>query len=119
LPNYTLEQSANREALRQIGNSPRGREKEGALWAVDSDATVKFITGAMREMTRDAKVGRAKALRRSLLTLIDKGDTREAHPANWAPFIVVGEGARVSVEHKPQSSERRLPRAFLPKFCRP
>lgn len=28
-----------------------------------------------------------------MLTLIDKGEPREAHPAYWAPFIVVGEGA--------------------------
>ena len=32
-------------------------------WAVDSDATVKLITGAMREMANDPKVGRAEALR--------------------------------------------------------
>jgi CHAT domain-containing protein len=56
--------------------------------------TVKLITGAMREMASDPKVGRAEALRRSMLALIDKGEAREAHPANWAPFIVVGEGAR-------------------------
>jgi CHAT domain-containing protein len=48
----------------------------------------------MRETARDPKVGRAEALRRSMLALIDKGNLREAHPANWAPFIVVGEGVR-------------------------
>ena len=63
-------------------------------WAVNSDATVKLITVAMREMSRDQSVGRAEALRRSMLTLIDKGKPQEAHPAYWAPFIVVGEGAR-------------------------
>jgi CHAT domain-containing protein len=63
-------------------------------WAVDSDATVKLITGAMREASRDAKAGRAEALRRSMLALIGKGEARQAHPAFWAPFIVVGEGAR-------------------------
>jgi CHAT domain-containing protein len=63
-------------------------------WSVNSDATVKLITGAMREMASDPKVGRAEALRRSMLALIDKGEAREAHPANWAPFIVVGEGVR-------------------------
>jgi CHAT domain-containing protein len=63
-------------------------------WAVNSDATVKLITGAMREMAHDAKVGRAEALRRSMLELADKGEVQEAHPANWAPFVVVGEGAR-------------------------
>ena len=62
-------------------------------WAVYSDATVKLITVAVREVTRDAKVGRAEALRRSMLALIDKGEPHEAHPAYWAPFVVVGEGA--------------------------
>ena len=62
-------------------------------WAVDSNATVKLITFAMREMPRDKTVGRAEALRRAMLALIDKGEAHEAHPAYWAPFIVVGEGA--------------------------
>ena len=62
-------------------------------WAVDSDATVKLITTAVRETARDSKVGRAEALRRSMLALIDHGDPTEAHPAYWAPFVVVGEGA--------------------------
>jgi CHAT domain-containing protein len=44
-------------------------------------------------MARDAAVGRAEATRRSMLALIDKGDPHEAHPALWAPFVVVGEGA--------------------------
>jgi CHAT domain-containing protein len=43
-------------------------------------------------MARDAKVGRAEALRRSMLALIDKGALHEAHPAYWAPFVLVGEG---------------------------
>jgi hypothetical protein len=62
-------------------------------WEVYSDATVKLITTAIREMARDPKVGRAEALRRSMLALIDKGEPNEAHPAYWAPFVVVGEGA--------------------------
>jgi CHAT domain-containing protein/tetratricopeptide (TPR) repeat protein len=62
-------------------------------WAVDSDATVKLITSAVREIARDANVGRAEGLRRAMLALIDKGAPHEAHPAYWAPFIVVGEGA--------------------------
>jgi CHAT domain-containing protein len=63
-------------------------------WEVYSDATVKLITTAIREMDRDPKVGRAEAMRRSMLALIDKGGPQEAHPAYWAPFVVVGEGAR-------------------------
>ena len=28
-----------------------------------------------------------------MLALIDKGTPEQAHPAFWAPFVVVGEGA--------------------------
>jgi CHAT domain-containing protein len=44
-------------------------------------------------MSNDAKVGRAEAMRRSMVALIDKGTPEETHPAYWAPFVVVGEGA--------------------------
>jgi CHAT domain-containing protein len=54
---------------------------------------VKLITGAVSRMATDKDVGRAEALRQSMLAVIDKGTTAEAHPAFWAPFIVVGEGA--------------------------
>jgi CHAT domain-containing protein/tetratricopeptide (TPR) repeat protein len=62
-------------------------------WEVYSDAAVKLITEAVGEMARDDKVGRSEAMRRSMLALIDKGAPEEAHPAFWAPFVVVGEGA--------------------------
>jgi CHAT domain-containing protein/tetratricopeptide (TPR) repeat protein len=62
-------------------------------WAVASDATVKLITGAVGRMASDKSIGRAEAMRQSMLTLVDNGETYEAHPAFWAPFIVVGEGA--------------------------
>ena len=61
-------------------------------WEVYSDATVKLITAAIGELARDPKVGRAEALRRSMLAFIDQSEPREAHPAYWAPFVVVGEG---------------------------
>ena len=63
-------------------------------WAVDSNATVKLITASAGAMARDASVGRAEALRRAMLALIDTGAPHEAHPAYWAPFVVVGEGGR-------------------------
>jgi CHAT domain-containing protein/tetratricopeptide (TPR) repeat protein len=63
-------------------------------WEVNSSATVKLITTAMSEMSTDDRVGRAEALRHAMLTLIDKASALEAHPSNWAPFIVVGEGGR-------------------------
>jgi CHAT domain-containing protein len=62
-------------------------------WAVNSDATVKLITNAFNQLKSGPKIGRAEALRRSMLALITSGGNN-AHPANWAPFVVVGEGAR-------------------------
>lgn len=62
-------------------------------WAVSSEATVTLVTTAMRAMAKDARVGRAEALRRAMLAMIDEGEPQEALPASWAPFVVVGEGA--------------------------
>jgi CHAT domain-containing protein len=62
-------------------------------WAVDSAATVRLVTSAVGVITRDRGVGRAEALRRAMLGMIDTGEARLAHPAYWAPFVVVGEGA--------------------------
>jgi CHAT domain-containing protein/tetratricopeptide (TPR) repeat protein len=88
--------ATNAEALSGLGRAfiyAGARSLLVSHWAVYSEATVKLITGAVREMARDAKVGRAEAMRRSMLALVDKGSKEEAHPAFWAPFVVVGEGA--------------------------
>jgi CHAT domain-containing protein/tetratricopeptide (TPR) repeat protein len=61
-------------------------------WAVYSDATVKIITKAVSELKTASKIGRAEALRRSMVMLITNGEASEAHPAYWAPFALVGEG---------------------------
>jgi tetratricopeptide (TPR) repeat protein/CHAT domain-containing protein len=61
-------------------------------WEVASQSTVKLITKAIAELKADPKIGRAEALRRSMLSLIATGKDYEAHPAFWAPFVLVGEG---------------------------
>lgn len=61
-------------------------------WEVDSEATVKLITSAVGAMAKDTAVGRAEALRRAMLDMVSTGQQHEAHPAYWAPFVVVGEG---------------------------
>jgi CHAT domain-containing protein/tetratricopeptide (TPR) repeat protein len=61
-------------------------------WEVASDATVRLITKAVSELKSDPKIGRAEALRRSMLSMIETGKDYEAHPAFWAPFVLVGEG---------------------------
>jgi CHAT domain-containing protein len=60
---------------------------------VDSKATVALKEGACAELKANPKLGRAEALRRSMLALSDKGSAAQAHSAAWAPFVVVGEGA--------------------------
>ena len=59
-------------------------------WAVSSEASVA-LTMRMFEETAKGE-GKAEALRRSMLALMTSGDPYFAHPAFWAPFVVVGEG---------------------------
>jgi CHAT domain-containing protein len=61
-------------------------------WEVDSDATVKLITEAVDNLKTNPKIGRAEALRASMLAMIDSGQDAQAHPAFWLPFVLVGEG---------------------------
>jgi CHAT domain-containing protein len=64
-------------------------------WYVDSDAAVALTSGAFAQLEANPSLGRAEALRRSMLALMDRGG-RNAHPATWAPFVVVGEGSAAS-----------------------
>jgi CHAT domain-containing protein len=62
-------------------------------WPVDSDAAVRLTTGAFSELSAHPGIGRAEALRRSMKSLItDRSSPRNADPAVWAPFVLVGEG---------------------------
>ena len=63
-------------------------------WYVNSDAAVMLTTRAFAELKTNPAIGRAEALRRSMVAMIDLGAPEYAHPANWAPFVLVGEGAR-------------------------
>jgi CHAT domain-containing protein len=56
-------------------------------WAVYSDATVRLITGAVNRIVTDKGVGRAEAMRQSMLALIDRGKADEAHPVFWAAAV--------------------------------
>jgi CHAT domain-containing protein len=64
-------------------------------WEVESDAAVRLTTGAFAAAGKDGGIGRAEALRRSMLALsTDQANPRNAHPSVWAPFVLVGEGGR-------------------------
>ena len=61
-------------------------------WSVDSAATVKLITHAVGATTRDKTLGRAEALRRAMLAMIDKGEA--ARSASRLLGAVRGGGRR-------------------------
>jgi CHAT domain-containing protein/tetratricopeptide (TPR) repeat protein len=89
-------------------------------WAVDSDATVKLITKTLSAMADDKSIGRSEALRRSMLALIEYGEPHQAHPAIWAPFVVVGEGGGsattlMTSSIAPGPEANRLKARFRPK----
>lgn len=86
-------------------------------WAVDSESTVKLITKALGAMATDKSVGRAEAMRRSMLAMIEAGDPEHAHPSFWAPFVVVGEGsvpASSTAARTPAKKSARKPRGGTP-----
>jgi len=58
-------------------------------WAVYSTAATELTTKTFATMASTPHLGRAEALRRSMLALIQDGKP----PGYWAPFVVVGEGA--------------------------
>jgi CHAT domain-containing protein len=62
-------------------------------WSAASVATVKLITGAFDEVKNDPTIGRAEALRRAEMAMLDPKSLPEfAHPLVWAPFVLAGEG---------------------------
>jgi len=63
-------------------------------WPVNSGAAVKLTTRSFKELEQHPDIGRAEALRRAMLATIPEGGP-QAHPSYWAPFVVVGEGARL------------------------
>ncbi|MGH6780069.1 MAG: CHAT domain-containing tetratricopeptide repeat protein [Bradyrhizobium sp.] len=62
-------------------------------WDVESRPTVKLTTGLIRALAANPGIGRAEALRRSILAMIDDTqDANDRHPIAWAPFVLAGEG---------------------------
>jgi hypothetical protein len=46
-----------------------------------------------RDLEKDPKIGRAEALRRAEMAMLDDNNPPEfAHPLSWAPFVLAGEG---------------------------
>jgi len=51
------------------------------------------MTTATQTLSREPGMGRAEALRRAMLSMLDgANEPAFAHPIFWAPFVNVGEG---------------------------
>ena len=59
-------------------------------WAVASVPTTTLTTELFGAYSSDSTLGRAEALRRAQAVL--RTDPATAHPAFWAPFVLVGDG---------------------------
>ena len=81
-------------------------------WEVGSDAAVKLVTRTFAELGQAPEISRSEAFRISMRDLVQTGTLAEAHPSQWAPFVVVGEGsARVVRPVRKQASQSALARA--------
>lgn len=62
-------------------------------WPVRDDVAARLTTAMFASLRKDEGLAKAQAHRLAVLDLIDDGrDPTLAHPAVWAPFVVVGEG---------------------------
>jgi CHAT domain-containing protein len=62
-------------------------------WPVPSRATVKLVAGTFDMLKHDPTIGRAEALRRAEMAMLDPSNPPEfAHPLAWAAFVLAGEG---------------------------
>ncbi|MEN9587576.1 MAG: hypothetical protein RIT15_1151 [Pseudomonadota bacterium] len=61
-------------------------------WAVDSESAVTLTTETFKNYQSKPQEAKAESLRQAMLTVMSNPAT--AHPTYWAPYALVGDGAR-------------------------
>jgi CHAT domain-containing protein/tetratricopeptide (TPR) repeat protein len=63
-------------------------------WAVDSEAATRLTIATFDRIKADPKIGRAEALRQAMLSYLNNASSpKNAYPAFWGPFALIGAGA--------------------------
>ncbi len=87
------------EALSGLGRAffyAGGRALLATHWPVESVSARRLVVGVFEALAGEAGIGRAEALRRSMLALLADGGPAGAygHPLYWAPYALIGDGGR-------------------------
>jgi CHAT domain-containing protein len=69
-----------------------GRSLLVTHWSVESESAMRLTTKTFELYKAQPQLSRAQALRQSMLSLMSA--QTYAHPTFWAPYALVGEGAR-------------------------
>ncbi|MDO8051112.1 CHAT domain-containing tetratricopeptide repeat protein [Janthinobacterium sp. SUN211] len=64
-------------------------------WYVSSKGAAELATSMMQRLAADPRAGKAEALRQAMLEMIVSRSSISSHPAIWAPFSIIGDGAAV------------------------
>jgi len=60
-------------------------------WSVESESAAKLVSGLFERYAQNPAQGRAEALRQAMLALMNGPQRAYAHPAFWAPYVLVGD----------------------------
>jgi CHAT domain-containing protein len=72
-------------------------------WSVHSQSARQLVTDLFKRQADNMKLGRSEALRQAMMALVDgpgylnaegKTEFSYAHPLFWAPYTIIGDGAR-------------------------
>jgi CHAT domain-containing protein len=61
-------------------------------WAVETESAKRLTTATFEHQARHATASKAESLRQAMLQVM--AQPAYAHPTFWAPYILVGDGAR-------------------------